>query len=567
MKNSMSFQPISRPMLKPLVGAALLVAFQAHAQQAGIPNAGTILQQQQPALPPAHHSDRPSLQVRPANAPTLPNTAPFQIKSIRIVGNAAFSNDTLHALVADAEGKTVTLPDLEQLAARITAYYQAHGFSLSRAIVPAQTIADGQVTLQVIEAKYGAVRLNNTSQVTDRLLTATMAPLRQGDSIADTALDRTLLLLSDIPGLAVDATIKPGFEVGTADLDIATGPAPAVFANVVADNAGNRYIGRARLGATFYVTNPLHQGDVLDAGVISTGRGMDYGRIGYEMLLNGQGTRAGAAISSVRYRLRNGVEAIDAHGTATVGSLWIKQPFVRARQANVYAQLEYDDKRLRDHIGVTDTRTDRHLGDWMLSLNGDLRNGVLDGGVTSWSVGTTFGQTSFDDTVARGADAASARTAGHFAKLNANGTHLQRLGARDSLVVSFGAQWADSNLDSAEKMTIGGPFSVRAYDIGAISADTGYTVSTEWRRDLGEFANGGWQAIGFVDSARVTINRDPWTPGQNTARLSGAGVGLTWSGLHLWHASMWIAAPIGATPTLLGDQPSARGWINLGKMF
>lgn len=567
MKNVMPFKPNLRPNLKPLAAAMLLAAAQAHAQQAGVPNAGTILQQQQPVTPPAPQSTRPSLQVRQAGAPALPNTAPFQIKAIRIVGNAAFSTDTLRALVADAEGKTVTLPDLEGLAGRITAYYQRHGFPLSRAIVPAQTIADGQVTLQVVEARYGAVRLNNASRVDDGLLAATLASLRRGDAIAERDLDRALLLLSDVPGVGVDATIKPGADVGTADLDVTTTRAPAVFANVVADNAGNRYIGRARLGATFYLTNLLRHGDVLDAGVISTGRGMDYGRLGYETLLSGQGTRAGAAVSSVHYRLQNGVEVIDAHGTATVGSVWIKQPVLRARQANLYGQLEYDDKRLHDRIGVTDTRTDRRLGDWTLSLNGDLRDAVFDGGVTTWSLGLTSGRTRFDDAVAQAADAQSARTRGHFSKWNVNGAHLQRLGASDTLALNIGGQWTDKNLDSAEKMTVGGPYTVRAYDVGAVSADTGYTASVEWRHDLGAFAGGGWQILGFADSARVTINRDPWTKSQNTARLSGAGVGLAWNGPDLWRASLSVAAPIGAVPALLGHQPSARGWISVNKAF
>lgn len=109
---------------------------------------------------------------------------------------------------------------------------------------------------------------------------------------------------------------------------------------------------------------------------------MDHGRIGYETLLSGQGTRAGAATSSVRYRLRHGLEAIDAHGTVKVAASGSSSPLC-AREVNLYGQLEDDDKRLRDCIGLTDTRSDRHLVDWTLSLNGDLRNAVLNASLTS----------------------------------------------------------------------------------------------------------------------------------------------------------------------------------------
>jgi hemolysin activation/secretion protein len=549
-----------------LLPLSLCLPLHAQVSQPAIPNAGSILQQVQPALPAAPQENRPALQVQPGDIPAAPASVPFQVNLIRIVGNTAFTTGTLRALVAGAEGRSVTLAELEQHAARITAWYQQHGFPLSRAIVPAQTIKDGEVVIQVVEARYGAVRLNNGSRVDDALLSATLNRLQPGRAIAERDLDRALLLLSDVPGVAVDAVIKPGAAVGAADLEVATRRSPATVASLVLDNAGNRYIGRARLGATAYLTNPLRHGDVFDAGIISTGHGMDYGRVGYETLLGGAGTRAGAAYSSVHYKLQDDVAALDAYGRAGVAGAWIKQPLLRGRASNLYLQGAYDTKRLRDRIGATATRTDRRLDNWMLSLNGDLRDGLLGGGVNAWSLGWTRGRTRFEDADAELADAASAHTRGRFSKWNLNASRLQRLGARDALYLNLGAQWANTNLDSAEKMTVGGPYTVRAYDSGALSGDTGYVASVELRHELGAFA-GNWQAIVFADSARIRINRDAWTASTNTARLSGAGLGLTWSGPSAWRASLSVAAPIGAEPALLGRQRSTRAWATLGKGF
>ncbi len=556
-----------RPLSTPPVATALLLAsLQTHAYQA-VPNAGTILQQQQPVRPPAPQPSRPALQVDPGAATGLPASQPFAVKAIRIVGNTAFSTEVLHALVAGAEGTTATLPQLEQLAARITAYYRDHGYPLSRAIVPAQSIQDGQVVIQVVEAKYGAVKLDNTSQVGSPLLAATLAGLQPGQPIAGDPLDRALLLLSDVPGVAVEAVIKPGAAVGAADLTVATRENPTTVANVIFDNAGNRYIGRARVGATVYVTNPLHHGDVFDASIITTFKGMNYGRLGYEALVSGQGTRVGVSYSRVHYDLRGDIEVLDPNGSAGVASAWVKQPLLRSRLANLYAQLEYDDKRLRDRIGALDVRTDRTLHNWVLSLNGDLRDTLLGGGVNAWSLGWTRGRTGFDDAAAALLDAASAQTSGTFSKWNLKGSRLQRLGARDTLFLNLGVQWANANLDSAEKMTIGGPYTVRAYDIGAVSGDTGYVASAELRHELGQVVTGSLQATAFIDSARVTINHDPWTAGENRARLSGAGVGLAWDGPDAWRATLSVATPIGAEPAIVGRQSSVRAWVALSKAF
>ncbi|PUA19125.1 POTRA domain-containing protein [Glaciimonas sp. PCH181] len=54
-----------------------------------------------------------------------------------------FDTAVLHALVADAEGQTMSLSRLDELVARISNYYHSKGYPLARAIVPAQSIVSG----------------------------------------------------------------------------------------------------------------------------------------------------------------------------------------------------------------------------------------------------------------------------------------------------------------------------------------------------------------------------------------------------------------------------------------
>ncbi|WP_268944833.1 POTRA domain-containing protein [Pseudomonas sp. KNUC1026] len=257
---------------KPLVAAFFLNGLAASAYAQVTPDAGTILQQLQPTLPSSSPSSAPSLKAQPKANATLPESAPFFVKQLRITGNTIFPTDELHRLVADQEGQPLTLRQVGELASRITAYYQNHGYQLTRAIIPAQTIKDGVVTLQVIEAHYGKVQLDNQSEVRDSLLQSTIAPLHSGSVIDDDSLNRSLLLLSDIPGVGVAATLKPGSDVATSDLNVAAHQNPNAFANVALDNYGNKYTDRGRLSANFNVLNPLHLGDVLSATLLTTGR-------------------------------------------------------------------------------------------------------------------------------------------------------------------------------------------------------------------------------------------------------------------------------------------------------
>jgi hemolysin activation/secretion protein len=529
------------------------------------PGAGSLLQQNQSGKPQAASRSDTGLLLKQDNGNALPPSAPFVVKSIAISGNTEFDTATLHALVNDVEGKSLTLEELGKVVDRITAYYHDHGYSLARAIIPAQTIEGGVVRVQVIEARYGKVKLDNRSRVSSSLLESTLSSLQSGQPIEQKALDHSLLLLSDIPGVATLSTLKPGDTVGTSDLTIGVDTPQTVSGSGTLDNFGNRYTGRVRLGATLNVFDLLHQGDVLSAEVLSTGSDMDYGRLSDELLLNGQGTRVGAAYSGLHYKLGDTLDALDGHGTADVASLWIKHPVIRSREANLYAQLQYDHKQLNDELGASGIHTDRHLNNWTVNLSGDCRDDLLVGGVNTWNLGWETGKLDFDNTAAQAADAATAKTQGDFQKWTLNLSRLQSINQNNALYVAFSGQWANTDLDASEKMVAGGAYTVRAYDMGVLSGDSGILGNVEWRNDLGTHWNGQMQAIAFIDSEHVTVNKNTWAAGENEATLSGAGFGLNWFGSNQWSIKATVAAPIGATPALIGNSRSVRGWLELSK--
>ena len=556
--------------MKPLPAALLAVFFLLAAGQAAgqsTPNAGSILQQIQPVKPPTPTSNGTGLTIEQEHAAKLPPSAPFLVQTILISGATLFDTPTLHALVADGEGKNLTVSQLGELAARITEYYRSHGYPLARAFIPAQTITSGVVRIEVIEARYGKIMLDNSSRVDGPLLGATLSSLQSGQVIGQTEMEHALLLLSDIPGIVVGAILKPGETVGTSDLLINTTAGPAVSGNVTLDNSGNRYTGRARISGTANYINPLHHGDMLTGSVLSSGSDMNYGRISYESLLNGQGTRLGGSYSALHYALGEPLASLNAHGTAQVGSLWAKHPLVRSRDTNVYGQMQYDQVQLRDHVDATALRTDRHLQNWTLTLFGDVRDGLLSGGSNSWNVGWTNGRLGFDDAAAQAANAATAKTEGSFSKWVVNLARMQRLSVKSSLSLTASGQWTNDNLDSSQKMSAGGPYSVRAYDVGVVSGDIGYQATVEFRQELGQAWQGQWQAVAFVDGAHVTVNKNTWAAGTNNATLSGAGLGLNWNGVDQWNAKTYVAVPFGPTPVLVGTAKSVLAWVEIGKHF
>lgn len=530
-------------------------------------DAGTILQQIKSAEPHVPLSTESDLTIKQENKETLKPSIPFSIQKIQIIGNTHFDTKTLHLLVADAEGKKLTLVELNELATRITDYYNNNDYPLARAIIPAQTIQDGIVQIQIIEVTYNKITLHNRSRVNDSLLLKTLSPIKAGQPVTQKELYHSLLLLSDIPGVASTSVLKAGEKIATSDLTVNTTPTSMVSGNVIVDNYGNRYTGRERISTTLSGNNLLNHGDTLKLSFLSSGRGLNYGRIAYESVVNGSGTQIGGSYSSLHYILGDSIAFLNAHGTAKVETLWIKHPLIRTQTLNLYTLLEYDYLELHDHMDATSTKTDRHLQNGTLSFNMDVRDPILSGGLNTLSLGLTTGYVKFENTAAEQYDAQTANTQGQFSKLNVYLSRLQRLSSKDELQIDFLLQEASSNLDSSAKIITGGPYSLRAYDVGAIAGDSWLSTTAEIRHKLDPISEEEFQIIGFIERANVKVNKRPWSMGENHATLSDIGVGINWNGSNQWSALTYSAIQIGPSSPLVENSSSPKFWVEIRKEF
>jgi len=527
---------------------------------------GQLLQQvPQPSMQsPASNLDLTIQQ--PKQAPG-DNTKTFPVRKIEITGNTELPTDMLHEVVAASEGRNLTLSDLNALADRISDVYHEHGYPLATAYVPAQTIESGVVRIDVAEARYGAVSLNNRSRVSSRVLDNTLAALQSGQPVSEFQLERTLLLMQDIPGAEVSSTLRPGAQVSTSDLLVDVTPQQRVTGDAGVDNFGDPYSGRVRGSGNVYINGLFDQGDLLDFSGLTTGPGMTYGRMDYRYLLNGQGTTLGATVSGLNYHLRNDLSDLDAHGSAFTTGVVLAQPLIRNTRGNLYGQIEYDFRRLNDNIDVIGLQSDRHTNSLTSTLAGDELDSS---GVSNARLGLTWGVRSANNLQTDIIDQLGADTAGHYVKFALSLSRLQQLTRNDALYFGFSGQTASKNLDTSEQFYLGGPDSVRGYDVGVLSGSRGYLATFEYRHDA-TFQNlpGIWQFSAFVDTGWVQQYKDPFVPGPNTGQLSSAGFGAQWNGPYKLLVSASVAFPFGRTPEILGANvnTSAHCWLQLRKAF
>ena len=554
-------------MLKIRLLPLALLACSHHAFAQPLPGAGSQIQQ----LPPTPVPQRaaPEIRIESGVAPVQPGAVESKIlvNTLRITGAKAYPEAELLALTGFVSGSNLSLTDLRNMAARITAHYSKQGYFAARAFLSAQQIKDNVVTITVAEGQYGQIILRNESRLSDSQANRLLDGLKSGDPITNDPLESRLLLLSDTPGVEVKSTLVPGAALGTSDLLVNITPGRLVSGSVDADNTGNRYTGEYRVGATVNLNNPLGLGDVASLRVITSGTGLKYGRASYQVPF-GRAT-IGAAYSRLDYVLGKEFAPLGANGVATVASVYGNYTLIRSRNTNLNTGLSYDHKKFRDRVTLFSSVTDRKINVLTGNLNGNHSDSLAGGGVSSFSLGLSAGTLDIQTPTALAADAVSARTQGSFSKLAFTASRLQQVTNGLSLFAGISGQGASKNLDPSEKMSLGGMDGVRAYPQGEGFGDKGYLVNLEARLLLpnAESLSGRVHLIGFVDGGNITLNKNPWVAGPNQRSLGAYGVGLTWSDPGNFLLRTYYARKLGNDAATSAPDRSGRLWIQGVKYF
>jgi len=551
-----------------LMTCALLTTAQAAIAQQPITAGGQL--QQIPPVPMAPVAT-PDLPIAPPAV--APDSGPagerITVSALRVTGQTLFAEEALIATTGFAPGASLNLQELRALAAKITAYYNKRGYFLAQAYLPAQDVAGGSVTIAVIEGQYGKVTVNNSSRLSDRVPSGILKGLDGGDVVTSAPLERRLLLLSDIPGVALKSTLTPGEAVGTSDLIVDVIPGDPISGSVEADNAGNRYTGAYRLGGTVNINNPTGAGDLLSLRVLASTSGLAYGRAAYQAPIGN--LTLGVAYSHIRYDLGREFKSLDADGTADIASVYASYPLVRSRRANLYAVAAVDAKWFEDKVDLVSSVSHKRSQVLTLGLNGDSHDEFGGGGWNAVSLSWSTGNLDIRSPLDRAADALTARSDGHFDKIQFSAARLQAIAGPLSLYGSVRGQFAFDNLDSSEKMELGGAYGVRAYPEGEAYGDQGYVATAEARLMLSDWMGGTMpgrlQAIGFVDVGQVDYAHKPWFTGSNRAHRSGIGGGLAWFAPGDLILRATYATKLGSADATSAPDKSGRAWFQVVKLF
>ena len=523
-------------------------AASASAQSA--PDAGALLQQ----IEQSRH-----LPLPPRAAPQFMAPPPLQslggasvvVTSFRFAGNTLLSAAAIAPAVAGFLNRPLDFEELQNAAIAVATLYRQAGWVV-RVYLPQQDIDGGVLTIQIVEAVFGAVHLEGeaTRVFAPRLKSLVEAAQRPGAPVNGDSLDRALLLIDDLPGVKVRGRLSEGRNQAETDLVLTLADAALVTGDMAVDNGGARSTGAARASASINLNSPLHLADQAGAILVHS-RGSDYLRASYTLPLGSHGWRVGLNASHLAYRVLT-LAQLDAQGTSGTAGLEAYYPLLRSRLKNLYFAFTLDQKRFDNRsAGAITTRYRTEAAS--LGLSGNLFDGLGGSAASSASIALVQGQVNLAGSPNEAADAASTQTAGSFHKLRFAATREQVLSDAVSLYAGLSAQLAGKNLDSSEKFYLGGAGGVRAYPASEGGGSEGQLLNLEVRARL----PANFKLAAFFDWGSVRVNKNNNLPGAavlNAYQLKGGGVSLGWVASQGLSVKATLARRIGNNPN-----PTATG--------
>ena len=537
------------PTHKPLLISLLLASINlAYAQNT--PDAGSLLQQMERGRAPVLPKKSPQ-ELMPAPPPMQDvQGLSVTVRQFRFQGNTLLSEAVLAQAVAPYLERPLSFQDLQNAALAVAAAYRQAGW-IVRAYLPRQEIDGGTVTIQIVEAVFGGVRVNPGDQATIRMPLARITPYVTsaqpvGAPLNADALDRALLIIDDLPGISASGNLAAGQQESETELLVKLDDEAWLAGDAAVDNTGNRSTGTTRASLNLALNSPLRIGDQLITNLIHT-EGSDYVRLAYSLPLGSAGWRAGVSGSHLSYRLTaDEFAALHAKGSSNTLGVDASYPLLRSRLRNLYLQLNYDDKRF-DNEANGATSSNYTIRGFSAGLSGNLFDSLGGGGANAASLSLLHGKLDLDGSPNQLADAATTRAAGNFTKLRYYLSRQQSLTDSWSLFAALSGQQANRNLDSSEKFYLGGNYGVRAYPASEAGGSDGQLLNLELRWRL----PAGFGLTGFYDWGHVKVNHDNAINGAaivNSYNLKGAGLAVNWvSDFRLNLRAAW-ARRIGSNP-------------------
>lgn len=511
------------------------------------PNTDRFLQPAPTPLPTTPEQQRPILQIPPP--PSAPDAPPTQIpvQKIQVVGSTILSADEINAIVKPFEGRELTLEELRNVADAITKIYIDRGYITSRAVLPNQTVADGVVTIRVIEGSLERIQIEGSRRINASYVRSRVR-LGAGTPLNTNRLEDRLRLLRVNPLFEnVEASLRAGSELGKSVLVVRVTEANPFNSYFTVDNYSSPSVGSERLGINLLYRNITGFGDEVGASYYrSTTGGSNAFDLSYSIPVNARdGTLQLRAAPNFYEVTQRPFKRLDISGESSLYEVSFRQPLWRSPQQEFALSVGFNyrqsqtflaDEPFAFSIGPDDEGRTRSS---VINFQQEYISRDI-GGATALRSQFSLGIDVLDATIN-----SEPTPDGRFFVWLGQVQRVQRLGQNNLLIVQADVQLTPDSLLPSQQFVIGGGQSLRGYRQNIRAGDNGFRFSVENRFTLQRDKNGlaTFQLAPFVDVG--TVWNKPDNPNQLDEKfLAGVGLGLLWEPIPRLNLRIDYAVPL-----------------------
>ena len=564
-------------MIKKLILCSLVAFFYLHSDLSfAAPDAGSLLKQekelqQQQNLPKSIPKSLIEDNTKEQEKQNVGEK--ILIKEFRFDGEIkAFSKEELRRVIQDLYNKDLTFNEIQTAALRIKNFYNQKGYFLANAVIPKQEVQNGIVTIVITEGKLDSKNPFIIKKIDLRLkenIPAEYLNQSMNGEVTQQGLERGLLNFNDTPGVAGTITLEPGDEPGTTKIILDVIEGPLLSGSVTVDNYGSRYTGEIRTTGTININNPSNYGDQVGlTKIIAPKDNFDLNQASYNFPLGRSGLRGTASYSKLEYKIGKELETNPmSMGTADLYSTSVKYPLYRTAKQSFFVDGSYDKKKLYNETTGSVT-SNKELDNYGLGFTFQNTDEFITAGFSQLSFTQTYGDLDLSkvaSSLTSDQGAGGAKTNGSFEKSAVQLLRIQRVTEKLNLQLLANAQFANKNLDSSEKLSLGGATGVRAYPSGEASGDEGQKISIDAKYNLksgtkfGDIIASVFYDYGKIRQYKDTLDINMTTP--NEYSLEGWGVALDLISAGKYNVKVGWADAIGGNPgkTSEGKNSDGRG--------
>jgi len=468
-----------------------------------------------------------------AQAPAAGIPAPrFDIERFELSAYTLLSLAEVDHILAPYTGKNKDFADIQRALEALEQAFRDLGYGVVQVLLPEQDITRGVVQFRILQPKVGKVVIEGNTHFDSANIRHSLPSVKEGETPNSKDIARNLQITAEHPVKQTNVVLRSGASDDLVDVNIKVTDDKPWRGFLTLDNTGTSDTGYFRLGIGFQHSNVFNSDHVFTAQYVTSPTELDqvsvYG-VGYRIPFYGLNSSLDliAGYSDVDSGTVQGL--FNVSGKGNIGSArWnYYLPKLADYEHKVAFGLDYRAFENQVLFQGTSVVPDVTVHPASLTYSGLSRGTASELSFYASGAKNIPGGKDGDDAAFQ---ASRAGASADYSVFRYGFNFVRQFRNEWQTRLGFNGQYTQDPLVSGEQFGVGGPDSVRGYELRELANDRGMAAQLELytpdlARGVGLGDNYKLRLLGFFDYGSVS-RVDP-LPGETTeAFIKSAGVGL-----------------------------------------